>query len=79
MTVKEKINKQKDFIVKELRSWATTFIDSMPNSDDEDNDGFDIVMGLAERLENGNCTDKDYKEIDFHIMQINAAGLRIVL
>lgn len=79
MTVKEKINKQKDFIVKELRSWATTFDNNIPNSDDEDNDGFDIVMGLAERLEKGTCSESDYKEIDFHIGQINAGGLRIVL
>ncbi len=70
MTVKEKINKQKNFIVKELRSWATTFVDNMPHSEDEDNNGFDIVMGLAERLEQDSCSDADYKEINFHIMQI---------
>lgn len=76
-TIKEKINNRKDLVIKELRRWATTFIDSMPHSDD--NDGFDIVMGLAERLEKGTCSESDYKEINFHIWQINASGLRIVL
>jgi len=32
---------------------------------------FDTVYSVAQRLEQGQCTEQDYEEIDFHLGQID--------
>lgn len=77
----EKINKQKEFIAEELKSWATTFEDEKDENEDEliPTNTFEFITALAERLENNSCTDVDYIHIEFHIWQINQGGLKIIL
>ncbi len=66
-----KILKNRDLIVEELYSWAETFDDEVDEEGEKSLVSYDYVYSLAERLEQDNCTDKDYEEILFHIWQIN--------
>jgi hypothetical protein len=67
----EKILQNKKHIIQELYDWAQTF----DNEIDEDNEpttiAFGYVWNLAEKLENNQCSPKDYEDILFHIWQIN--------
>lgn len=59
----------KKAIVEALRSWALTF--DWDEEDENEDDSFDIINGLADRVEAGTHTEDDIKEIEFHIWQIN--------
>lgn len=67
----EKILEKRDLIVDRLYSWAETFDWEIDEEGERTFVPYDIVYSLAERLEQGNCNEKDYEEILFHIWQIN--------
>jgi hypothetical protein len=71
MTFKELVNKNKDLVVDELYSWAETFVDEVDAEGESTDIPFNTVHSLAQRLEQGQCTEQDYEEIDFHLWQIN--------
>jgi hypothetical protein len=55
-----------------LESWAHTFIGCEMEDEGDDvqeSDGYEIVMGLAERLQNGTATVEDHHDILFHLWQ----------
>lgn len=67
----QKINKKRTFIAEELYDWAETFNFTGMNDEEEDTKDYDSVYSLADRLENDACSLDDYKNILFHIEQIN--------
>lgn len=71
MNIIEKINNKKDFIVSELYQWAETFEYELDEDGEKTLDSYNFVYNLAERLENNVCNQEDYKNIAFHIEQIN--------
>jgi hypothetical protein len=80
MNIIDKINKKKDLIISELYDWSETFnpeniIYNANNIDEEDEiemyQSYNFVKKLAEKLEKNNCNEGDYKNIIFHIDQIN--------
>ncbi len=65
------VHENKDLIVRELDDWAKTFEYELDEDGEKTDVSFDKVHSLAERLEEGICTDEDYTNIEFHIFQIN--------
>lgn len=71
MNIIEKINRKKDFIATELYQWAETFEYELDEDGEKTLDSYNFVYNLAEKLENNVCSQEDYKNIEFHIEQIN--------
>lgn len=80
MKNRELVEKNIKNILPELNSWAETFnpenIIYIKNNIEEDEEinlfkTYGIVKSLVERLEKGLCNENDYKNILFHINQIN--------
>jgi hypothetical protein len=78
----EAIEKNKAKIIKKLESWAFTFIDEpdeeveMTGEDGQTytdlipDNGYETVVELVEKLKTNTCTEKDYQEIEFHLLQM---------
>ena len=88
MKIIDKINKNKELITSELYDWAETFnpeniIYNVNSIEEEDEDemfkSYFYVKNLAEKLEQNKCNEKDYKDIIFHIDQINQNEIVIKL
>jgi hypothetical protein len=81
MSLSALIERNKNVILPELYAWAETFrLSDFPSRfDEEEDNSFDEVWSLAERLDNGQCTEDDYEEIIFHIEQINYNETKINL
>lgn len=67
----KKIVSKKDIILPALYEWAYTFASEVDENGKSSSIAYDCVYGLAERLENDNCDEEDYRNILFHIWQIN--------
>ncbi len=70
----EKILQNKAQIVQKLYEWALVFVIDLDEYGNKTTEGLDYVWGLAEKLENNQCTQDDYENILFHIWQINYNG-----
>ncbi len=88
MNIKEKIEGNKTKILPELFSWAETFNPEniiydkyIMNQDDEEglDKSYQFILDLLHRLENSQCSIKDYTDILFHIEQINHNEIKIQL
>jgi hypothetical protein len=66
-----KILRYQDWLVEELYNWATTFDWEYDDEGERTTASLDYVWNLAEKLENNLCDEKDYRDILFHIYQIN--------
>lgn len=66
-----KILRQREWIVDELHYWARTFDDELDEEGEPSSEAFDFIWNLADKLENDQCDKNDYREILFHIYQIN--------
>ena len=75
----KKVQKYKKKIASELYSWASTFDCEIDDEGEPCTKAYDFISGLAERLENEKCSERDYKEILFHIWQINYDEIKIRL
>jgi hypothetical protein len=71
MNIKDLIEKNKSKILPELYEWAETFDIELDEEDEKTKEPYYEVFDLANRLETGNCSEEDYKNILFHIEQIN--------
>jgi len=67
----DKIETNKNQILPILYEWAETFEWELDDDGERTHESYNIVFELAERLENNVCSISDYKEIEFHISQIN--------
>lgn len=77
--MEEKIKNNKENIVHGLYEWAETFDMELDEEGEKTNKSYDYVWGLAERLENNECSEKDYEDILFHIYQINYDEIKIII
>ena len=75
----KKVQKYKKNIASELYAWADTLDCEVDDEGEPSTNTYDFVSGLAERLENGECSERDYKKILFHIWQINYDEIKIRL
>ncbi len=75
----EIIKKNKEHILEHLYEWAETFDWELDEDGERTSEPYDFVFGLAEKLEQGTCSEKDYEEIYFHIGQINHDETKILL
>jgi hypothetical protein len=71
------INKAK--ILTELFEWAETFEWELDADSERTLEPYNEVFSLAKKLELGKCTQEDFKNIIFHIEQINYNYQRIKL
>lgn len=79
MSIQEIIEKSKREILPELYEWAETFDWELDEDGEKTMEPYNEVFSLAERLEKGQSTEKDYLDILFHIEQINHNEIKIVL
>jgi hypothetical protein len=79
MNIIEKIKRNKDFIATELYQWTETFEFEYDEYGEKTLDSYNFVYNLAEKLENNVCSQEDYKNIEFHIQQINYNNVIIKL
>jgi hypothetical protein len=79
MNIIEKIELNRDQILPELYEWAETFDCEFDEDDEKTDMPYLEVYTLAQRLENGHCSKVDYKNILFHIEQINHNEIKIKL
>ncbi|MFP5040218.1 hypothetical protein [Parasediminibacterium sp. JCM 36343] len=71
MNIKTLIENNIEKIIPELFDWAETFDWELDEDGEKTLEPYYKVFSLAERLENGQCNGDDYKNILFHIEQIN--------
>mgnify|MGYP003403344603 CR=1 FL=1 len=64
-----KFTKNKKYYANKLRDWAETFRDEPDDEDGNEDKTFENIYALAERLERGICSDDDFTQIDFHLLQ----------
>lgn len=69
----------KHVLIPELYEWAETFIGEVDEEGELTMEPYDTVYSLAERFEAGTCSEADYRDILFHIWQINYDEERIRL
>lgn len=79
MNTIEKIELIRDQILSELYEWAETFDWELDEDGERTEEPYFEVFTLAQRFENGHCTEDDYKNILFHIEQINHNDVKIIL
>jgi hypothetical protein len=71
------INKEK--ILPELIEWAETFDIELDEDGEKTMKPYNEIFTLAKRLEMGECNERDYNNILFHIYQINYNEKKIIL
>jgi hypothetical protein len=79
MNIIEKIEQNRNKILPELYEWAETFDWELDEDSERTNEPYIEVFELAQRLEKGQCDYNDYKNILFHIEQINYNEIKIQL
>jgi hypothetical protein len=79
MNISELIESNKEKIIPELYEWAETFDWELDEEGEKTDKPYLEVYTLAQRLENSNCSKDDYKNILFHIEQINYNEIKIQL
>ena len=79
MDIIEKIELNREQILPELSEWAETFDWQLDEDDEKTIEPYNEVFSLAKRLEKGECNMVDYKNILFHIEQINYNEVKIQL
>lgn len=79
MSNAKKIQEQGTSIAIELYEWAETFAGERDDEGEPTLETYNFVWDLAHRLQNNQCTEQDYIEIEFHIWQINQDEERIIL
>ncbi len=82
------LEQKKEQILPYLYEWAETFnpeniIYNINDIDEEEenemHNSYEYVLNLAVRLENNQCSDKDFEDILFHIEQINYNEVKIAI
>jgi len=64
----------KEWLIDELSSWARTWEgedEEVLMGEEPKASGFDNVMALVDKLENNQLDEHDYREIVFHLYQMN--------
>lgn len=79
MNTIKKIELNRDQILSELYEWTETFDWELDEVGERTIEPYFEVFTLAQRLENGHCTEDDYNTILFHIEQINYNEVKIIL
>jgi len=79
MTISELIESNKEKIIPELFEWAETFDWELDEDGEKTTEPYTNVLSLVQRLELGKCSIDDYKNILFHIEQINYNEIKIQL
>ncbi|MBK9354631.1 MAG: hypothetical protein IPN09_11920 [Bacteroidetes bacterium] len=79
MNIFEKIKQKRKQIIPELYEWAETFDWEFDEDGEKTNESYTEVFELVQRLENDECDTNDYKNILFHIEQINYNEIKIKL
>lgn len=79
MALSTLIETNKAKILPELYEWAETFDWQVDEDGERTLEPYSKIFHLAERLEKNQCDDKDYKDILFHIEQINYNEIKIKL
>jgi hypothetical protein len=79
MDTSELIESNKEKIITELFDWAETFDWEFDEDGERTLEPYNEIFALARRLEYGNCNDNDFKNILFHIQQINYNEIKIHL
>ncbi|MBI2259206.1 MAG: hypothetical protein HYU67_09960 [Flavobacteriia bacterium] len=79
MNIKILIESNKEKILPELFEWAETFDWELDEDGERSDVAYNEVFGLAERFKNNLCNKNDYKNIFFHIEQINYNEIKIQL
>lgn len=79
MNLSKLIESNKEKIIPELFEWAETFDWEFDEEGEKTDKPYLEVYTLAQRLENSNCSEIDYKNILFHIEQINYDEIKIQL
>jgi hypothetical protein len=77
LNIRKSIEANRQKIVDELYDWARTFEDELDEDGEPTDEPYNEVCTLAKRLENNHCNIEDYKNILFHIWQINYDEERI--
>jgi uncharacterized membrane protein len=75
----EILEKNKENIIIDLYEWVETFDNEVDDDGEEITDSYDTIYALIKRFENGECDENDYKDILFHIEQINYNEIKINL
>jgi hypothetical protein len=79
MNISKLIENNKEKIVPELFEWAETFDWEFDEDGEKTADPYFEVFELAQRLEKRQCRRDDFKNIMFHIEQINFNEIKIQL
>lgn len=56
------------WVIGTLESWASTYQDEEEYEYDEEQ-GYEYILELIEKLKNDTCTKEDYNDILFHLWQ----------
>lgn len=75
----EILEKNKETILIELYEWVETFDNEFDDDGEKITKSYDTIFDLIKRFENGECDENDYKNILFHIEQINYNEIKIKL
>ena len=75
----EILEKNKETILIELYEWVETFDNEFDDDGEKITESYDTIFDLIKRFENGECDENDYKNILFHIEQINYNEIKIKL
>lgn len=79
MNIIETIEKNRNQILPELYEWVETFDWELDEDGERTNEPYIEVFELAQRFEKWECDNNDYKNILFHIEQINHNEIKIKL
>lgn len=79
MKIIEKIELNRNQIIPVLYEWAETFDWEVDEDGEKTYEPYFEVFSLVQRFENGECNNKDYMRILFHIEQINYNEIKIQL
>ena len=79
MNISELIESNKEKIIPELYEWAETFDWELDEDGEKTLEPYIYVLSLVQILELGKCSIDDYKNIKFHIEQINYNEIKIQL
>ena len=77
--IKERLESKKEEILPILYGWAETFDWELDENGEKTTKVYDFVFDLMQKFENDQCNEEDYKNILFHIWQINYDEIQIVL
>ena len=77
MNISELIENNKEKIIPKLFEWAETFDWELDEDRERTFEPYFEVFRLVQRLESGQCNADDYKNIMFHIEQINYNEIKI--